>query len=126
MQQKPERVLAALNDLFFSVKIADAAKRAGLAVDFAKDDAAVLAKAAAGPAVIILDLNCQDVRPLETIRKLKASADTREIRLVGFVSHVQGDLKQSAQEAGCDVVMARSSFSQNLPSILKRYAGNEP
>jgi hypothetical protein len=36
---------------------------------------------------------------------------------------VQGDLKQAAQEAGCDMVMAQSAFSQNLQQILKRHSG---
>jgi hypothetical protein len=36
---------------------------------------------------------------------------------------VQGELKQAAQEAGCDMVMARSAFSQNLQQILKRHSG---
>ena len=39
------------------------------------------------------------------------------------MSHVQGELKQQAQEAGCDMVLARSAFSQNLPVILKRHSG---
>jgi hypothetical protein len=42
--------------------------------------------------------------------------------MVGFISHVQTELKQKAQESGCDVVVARSSFAQNLPAILERYA----
>jgi hypothetical protein len=36
---------------------------------------------------------------------------------------VQVELKQQAQEAGCDMVMARSAFSQNLPQIFKRHSG---
>ena len=28
-----------------------------------------------------------------------------------------------AQEAGCDMVMARSALSQNLPQIFKRHSG---
>jgi len=35
---------------------------------------------------------------------------------------VQGELKQKAQEAGCDTVLPRSAFSQSLPQILRRYA----
>jgi hypothetical protein len=31
---------------------------------------------------------------------------------------VQTDLIQAARESGCDRVMARSAFSQNLPAIL--------
>ena len=39
--------------------------------------------------------------------------------MVGFVSHVQTELKQRAQEVGCDTVVARSVFAQNLPAILQ-------
>jgi hypothetical protein len=43
--------------------------------------------------------------------------------VIGFLSHVQGELKQKAHETGCDMVLARSAFSQNLPQILKRHSG---
>jgi len=36
-QQEPKRVLAVVSDLFFSAKLADAAKRAGLALEFVKE-----------------------------------------------------------------------------------------
>jgi hypothetical protein len=71
--------------------------------------------------VIILDLNCNSVDTLNLISKLKADAETKEINLIGFVSHVQGEVKQKAHENGCDMVMARSAFSINLPQILKRH-----
>ncbi|MCC6861283.1 MAG: response regulator [Bryobacterales bacterium] len=122
-KQESKKVLAAVNDLFFTVKINDAAKRAGLAVEFAKDEKEVLAKARTKPALIIFDLNFQDVQPLKTIGKLKSSSELKQISLIGFVSHVQGELKQKAHEAGCDMVLARSAFSQNLPVILKRHSG---
>lgn len=117
----PSTVLAVLNDLMFRVKIEEAAKRAGLQTLFVQSQADALARAREGPAVIILDLNYAETDPLDTIRKLKASDDTKGINLVGYVSHVQVDLKQAAQEGGCDVVVARSAFSQNLPTILRRY-----
>jgi hypothetical protein len=34
------------------------------------------------------------------------------------VSHVQVDLLNTAQQAGCDRVMPRSAFSKKLPQIL--------
>lgn len=114
-------VLAVLTDLMFRVKIEEAAKRAGLKTAFVQSQADTLALAREGPSVIILDLNCANTEPLDTIRKLKASDETKGIKLVGYVSHVQADLKQAAQEEGCDVVIARSAFSQNLPTILSRY-----
>ena len=118
-----KRLLAVVSDLFFSVKIGDAAKRAGMHVEFVKDEAALLEKAQASPAVIIFDLNMNGVQPLKMITKLKATPELKGISLIGFVSHVQGELKQQAHEAGCDIVMARSAFSQNLPQILKRHSG---
>lgn len=121
--QPNKKILAVVSDLFFSVKITDAAKRAGMAVELVTDPKEVLAKAKAKPSIIIFDLNFEDAKPLELIAKLKGSTEFKGVSLIGFVSHVQGELKQAAQEAGCDMVMARSSFSQNLPQILKRHAG---
>jgi PleD family two-component response regulator len=123
MPQQHKKVLAVVSDLFFSVKITDAAKRAGMTVELIKDAHEVLIKAKAKPSVIIFDLNFEDVKPLDLIAKLKASAEYKGVSLIGYLSHVQGELKQAAQEAGCDMVMARSAFSQNLPQILKRHSG---
>jgi hypothetical protein len=39
---------------------------------------------------------------------------------------VQGDLKQKAHEVGCDMVLPRSAFSQNLPQLLRRHGAIEP
>jgi PleD family two-component response regulator len=114
-------VLAVLSDLMFRVKIEEAAKRAGLRAVFVQSQQAALSQAQEQPAVIILDLNCAETEPLDTIKKLKASDDTKGISLLGYVSHVQADLKQAAQDGGCDVVVARSAFSQNLSTILRRY-----
>jgi hypothetical protein len=63
------------------------------------------------------------VDPVDLIRKLK-SGDAAKTSVIAFVSHVHGELKQKAHEAGADMVMARSAFSTNLPQILKRHAGS--
>lgn len=118
-----KKVLAVVEDLLFTVKINDAAKRAGLEVEILKSEKDVLEKAVEKPLLIIIDLNCACVQPVRLISKLKSSADTKSISVIGFLSHVQGELKQKAQEAGANIVMARSAFSQNLQQILKRHAG---
>ena len=124
MQNRGQRkVLAVLDDLFFRVKIEAAAKQEGLAVDFVQSEKDVFAKACQDPLLIIFDLNCLTVQPLTLIAALKAGEGTAGIRLLGYVSHVQEDLKRKALDTGCDVVMARSAFSQNLPRILKQHAG---
>jgi len=122
-KQGNKKVLAVVSDLFFSVKINDAAKRAGLTVEFIKDEHEVLVKAKAHPTLIIFDLNFESVNPLDIITKLKGSAELKNISVIGYLSHVQGELKQRAHDTGCDMVLARSAFSQNLQQILKRHSG---
>jgi len=121
---EPKKVLAVLEDLFFTVKINESAKRAGVGVAFVKSEHDVLEQAKHHPALIIVDLNFHGIDPLALIRKLKAGEQTKSISLVGYLSHIQGELKQQAQEAGCNMVLARSAFSQNLPQILKRHSGS--
>ena len=123
MSQGKRRVLAVIDDLLFTVKIADTAKRTGLSVDFVKAEADVFAKLPEKPLVIILDLNTHALDPIQLIQRLKADEQARGVSIVGYVSHVHGELKQRAHDAGCDMVMARSAFSQNLPQIFKRYSG---
>jgi PleD family two-component response regulator len=123
MHQK-KKILAVVDDLMFTVKIADAAKRVGLDVEFLKSEHDVIDKAThEKPLLIIIDLNNNSVHPLNLIGKLKDDGDLKRISLIGYLSHVQGELKQQAQEAGANIVMARSAFSQNLQQILKRHAG---
>jgi CheY-like chemotaxis protein len=107
------------------VKIGDAAKRAGLQVEFIKSDKDLLEKARdEQPTLIIFDLNFTAMQPLKLIPKIKGNPELKSISLIGYLSHVQGELKQKAHETGCDMVLARSALSQNLPLILKRHAGN--
>jgi len=117
-----KKIVAILSDLMFIAKIQEAAKRVGLEAVFVKTEQDALEKAKDNPAVIILDLNANNLEPLDVIEKLKADGATSKISLVGYVSHVQVELKMAAQQKGCDVVLARSAFSQNLPTILRRYA----
>ena len=118
-----KKVLAVTEDLLFTVKIGDAAKRAGLEAEYLKSEKDVLEKAQQHPLLIIIDLNCACVDPIQLISKLKGAPETKNISVIGFLSHVQGELKQKAHEAGANIVMARSAFSQNLQQILKRHAG---
>ncbi len=117
-----QRVVAVIDDLFFTVKILDAAKRAGMTMESVKSEIDAIDKARTAPALMIIDLNCGAIDPVRLITALKSDPETKPLNLIGFISHVQGELKVQAQQAGCDMVLARSAFSQNLPQLLKRYA----
>jgi PleD family two-component response regulator len=122
---KSKKILAAVEDLFFVVKINDMAKRAGLVPEFVKTSDDILAKSVEEqPLMVIVDLNNQKIEPVSLISKLKGNKETKGISVIGFVSHVQGELKQQAQDAGANMVLARSAFSANMPQIFKRHSGS--
>lgn len=125
MADQRRKIVAVLNDLMFQVKIQQAARRAGLEAVFVQSQQDALAQAKENPEVIILDLNHSAAEPLETIAKLKNNVETSKVKLLCYVSHVQVDLQKEARDRGCDMVMARSGFSQNLPAILSRYAADK-
>ena len=112
-----------VSDLFFSVKISEAAKRNGLALEFVKEGKELMEKAKVKPSLIVFDLNFDSAAPLDLIAQLKGNPETKGISLLGYLSHLQGELKMQAQAAGCDMVMARSALSQNMLQIFKRHAG---
>jgi CheY-like chemotaxis protein len=122
MTNTRNKIVAAVSDLMFMVKIQEAAKRAGMDVAFTKSRDEALAQAKLNPALMILDLNGTNLDAVELIGALKADTETSQLALIGYVSHVQSDLINAARQKGCDTVIARSAFSQNLPTILKRYA----
>jgi hypothetical protein len=126
----PTRIVCFIEDLFFVAKINEVSRKTGIKVAFLKgtdkDALAALMDAPEEqrPALIIFDLNNLNAKPLTLIPKIKAKFK-RGTSVVGFLSHIQGDLKLKAQEAGCDTVMPRSAFSQNLPNLLLRYGLEE-
>jgi CheY-like chemotaxis protein len=111
-----------MSDLFFTVKILDSAKKIGLKVECVKNSAVAMSRAKSMPKLAIFDLNCVEADPVGIIREMKADPATRAIPMMAFVSHVQVDLRQRALDSGCDQVIARSAFAQNLAALLAPYA----
>src|SRR5436853_630062 len=109
------RVVALVDDLFFQMKLAETARQLGVEVKVAANSEAWMALMASEPKLVIVDLNARR-QPIAAIEKLRQSR--KDTRVVGFLSHVQRELAAQAQAAGCDEVLPRSSFTQNLAAIL--------
>ncbi len=123
----PARIFAFVEDLFFLTKIQETGRKLNVKVEFVKTDKELYERMGQNgdkPSLIIFDLNNLSAKPLTTIPKLKSKLK-KATNIIGFVSHVQGDLKMKAQEAGCDMVLPRSAFSQNLPQLLRRHGAPE-
>jgi len=128
-EDAPTRIFFFIEDLFFLAKIQETARKLGVKVGFLKADKDVVARLSGvpegeKPSLIVFDLNNAGAKPLTLIPKLKAKLK-RGTSVIGFLSHLQGDLKVKATEAGCDMVMPRSAFSQNLPNLLRRHGLEE-
>jgi len=113
-------IIALISDLMFRSKIDSEAKIASINVSYAKtpDELNALLELQR-PELIIVDLNSKAGRPIEVISMLKSSPQTKEIPLLGFVSHVDVDTKEAALKAGCDTVIPRSRFSKELRDIVR-------
>lgn len=129
-EDAPTRIFCFIEDLFFLAKIQETARKLGVKVEFIKgSDKDAVARVAfepdtERPALVVFDLNNLNAKPMTLIPKFKTKYK-KTISIVGFLSHVQGDLKMKAVEAGCDTVMPRSAFSQSLPVLLRRYGVEE-
>jgi CheY-like chemotaxis protein len=125
----PTRILFFIEDLFFQAKINETARKLGVKIAFIKNDKDAVAALTDAeeedrPGLIVFDLNNANAKPLTLIPKLKTKLK-KSTSIIGFLSHLQGDLKAKAVEAGCDTVMPRAAFSQNLPNLLRRYGIEE-
>jgi CheY-like chemotaxis protein len=122
------RIFAFVDDLFFQAKIQETARKLNVKVEFTKTEKDLLERMKQNgeekPSLIIFDLNNANAKPLTLIPKLKTKLK-KGTSIIGFLSHVQGDLKQKAHEVGCDMVLPRSAFSQNLPQLLRRHGAAE-
>ena len=128
-EDAPTKIFFFIEDLFFIAKIQETARKLGVKVAFVKNDKEAIASLVGGeeedrPGLIVFDLNNANAKPLTLIPKLKTKLK-RSTSIIGFLSHLQGDLKAKAVEAGCDTVMPRAAFSQNLPNLLRRYGMEE-
>ncbi len=108
-------IAVATNDLFFRVKIDETAKQGKIHVDFVEN----LDEISKDMKLLIIDLNFSEFDPVKSIEKLKLQYP--EMKIIGYLSHVQTELKEAALRAGCDEVLPRSQFSKNLAEIQALY-----
>ena len=114
------KIISCVDDIFFASKINAAAKAAHveITVVLGTPETAAAQIKSAQPSFILMDLNSKKSDPIRIILTLKSDPATRSVPIIGFLSHVQTDLFEEAAAAGCDRILPRSKFSQDLPQIL--------
>jgi len=106
------------DDLIFSSRITGTAQTLKLKVISVKStDQLITHSQDLSPTCIIIDLSHPGLRIPELIRQLRVTCSPMP-RLVAYGSHVDATGLRAAREAGCDVVLPRSSFVEILKKIL--------
>jgi hypothetical protein len=116
-------ILTVVDDLFFLSKIQQTARQAGVLIEPVEPSGVKERAIATSAQSVILDLNHRSGAAISVAQGIKSDPTTSHILVVGFLSHVQADLAVAARDAGCDFVLARSAFSQQLPQLLLKLVG---
>jgi PleD family two-component response regulator len=112
-------ILCAIDDLLFSIKISTAAKGLSADVYFERSADMVLPRVREKkPSLVIFDLNSNRLDPMRRIAEMKSDPQLKDVRTLGYVSHVDSATIAAARAAGIDDVLARSAFSARLAEIL--------
>ncbi len=119
-QSEMADIVALVDDVFFQAKLLETARQLGVELKTVTTGQALLAEAL-GPGgarpLLIVDLNARQ-GAIEALESLRAQGNQRPV--IAFLSHVQVELAERARAAGCQQVLPRSKFTQNLAAILAR------
>ncbi|HXN24342.1 MAG TPA: response regulator [Candidatus Dormibacteraeota bacterium] len=110
------QAVALVDDLFFIAKMQETARQVNAELRTVSTGPALLQAAAEDSVkVIIVDLNARS-GSLQALEDLKTAGNHKPT--IAFLSHVQTALAERARALGCEQVMPRSKFTQDLPKIL--------
>lgn len=70
------------------------------------------------PALIIFDLENEQIPWINWMPTMKSSPATRRIPILAYASHVNTEAFKTAQGSGVDQVVARSRFTEALPQLI--------
>jgi DNA-binding NarL/FixJ family response regulator len=129
MEPKDPLGLLLTDDMIFSSRITGTAKALGLKMIVVRSAKDLLVQTQeCHPTCVIMDLSQLEMQIEELIRNLKEVTSCRP-RLVAYGSHVDAATLRAAREAGCDLVLPRSQFVEELPRQLSHWltlSGSSP
>ena len=107
------------DDLIFFSRVSGTARAAGLVVKQVRTADAMLNTARqAPPNCVILDLQNEELDLAALLAQLREACPAMP-RTVAFGSHVEAETLRAARRLGCDLVMPRSQFAEQLEGSLK-------
>jgi DNA-binding NarL/FixJ family response regulator len=111
------------DDLLFTSRVLGTARSLGLEMRAARDSRGLVELArATPPAGVLIDLGNPGL-DLPALLASLAEACPAPPRVVAYGSHVDTETLRAARAAGCDPVLPRSKFVEDLPSELPAWLG---
>lgn len=109
------------DDLIFFSRVSGTARAAGLTVRMVRTAADLVAAARTSPpAGIILDVHNPGLDLPALLLQLKDACSAMP-RVIAYGSHVEAAVLRAARAAGCDRVMPRSQFVEELESGIGKW-----
>jgi DNA-binding NarL/FixJ family response regulator len=117
-------VLALVPDLLFGSRVQHGLSAAGHQVELIGNESALRGRlnddAAPPAAVLVVDLTDEDLDGARILETLSGEGELREMRTLGFYSHVEAHVRERAERAGFDVVVPRSRMAREAPRLIER------
>jgi CheY-like chemotaxis protein len=111
------------DDLIFFSRVSGAARAAGLTVRMVRSAADLLAAARTeSPRGVIVDVHNPGLDLPALLAELKEACPTMP-RVIAYGSHVEAAVLRAARAAGCDRVMPRSQFVEELGGKIGEWLG---
>jgi CheY-like chemotaxis protein len=109
------------DDMIFTSRITHTARDLGVRIVAARQSPAILELARLnGPSCVLIDLANPGLELNDFIQQIRLAC-TPTPRLIAYGSHVDAEGLKRARTAGCDVVLARSKFVEELPRNLHEW-----
>ena len=114
------RVLALCPDLMFGSRIAAQVREAGEQLELVPDAGAVSARLEGPPEqrpeLLLVDLTSDPEQGIGLVAALTGEG----LRMLGFYSHVEAEVRERAEAAGFDLVVPRSRMAREGAALVKR------
>jgi CheY-like chemotaxis protein len=108
------------DDLMFTSRITGTGRALGLTIKPIPSQADLEALASKeAPSCVLIDLANTGLVIADLVRKLRPEGKVPYF--VAFGSHVDAATLNAARQAGCDLVLPRSKFAEELPTALPRW-----
>ena len=123
------RVAAFIPDLLFGSRVQGALAAAGHEVELISSEGRVRELLTDGetapPEVLVVDLTDAELGGAELVAALAAEGRLGGTRTLGFYSHVDAPARERAEQAGFDLVVARSRMAREGAQLVARLGSGQ-